>query len=414
MQSLPLLTKRHARQPIQPTSQLRAMAAKRLGEAVRRGKVTPKQAKDAMRAGEAGVASALLPHLYQCQIDGAIPAPPIGNATHLSAENLANLSPLVKEMQAAGHIRDADLTGASQRNAGETILKLVMLGIDRVAEAATAKMPPTRNNYSPFHVSPLALAKTLCGRDGESWEITANTGKVIVSNADSPFVMFADPESRDEMSALCCVIRGINERSGNWFVVPPDDALSIIDVMLDEVLRDVRVHVPQGPVSTDMPSNVLDAVMEYYGVSEDDGEALDDAIERLNGDLRHYVVADQWKIGDGNLEKWLASPSGPNAKLILRLYDLYSGLVQGQRADEREVVDGEYFTCDLFVVPIGFWNNFNDTIQQYGAEYCPSEILSIARSARTKRPHLAALELAVMATSVATAMARIFIDESPD
>ncbi|NEK70787.1 MAG: hypothetical protein G3W70_23780, partial [Xanthomonas perforans] len=94
MQSLPLLTKRHARQPIQPTSQLRAMAAKRLGEAVRRGKVTPKQAKDAMRAGEAGVASALLPHLYQCQIDGAIPAPPIGNATHLSAENLANLSPL--------------------------------------------------------------------------------------------------------------------------------------------------------------------------------------------------------------------------------------------------------------------------------------------------------------------------------
>lgn len=414
MQSLPLLTKHHARHQVQPTSQLRAMAAKRLMEAVRRGKVTPEQAKEAMTAGEAGVASALLPHLYQCRMEGSVPAPPIGNATHLSAENLANLSPLVKEMHAAGYIKDADLAGANQSNAGEMILKLVMLGIDRVVEAATAKMPATRNDYSPFHVSPLALAKTLCGRDGESWEITANTGKVIVSNAQSPFVVFADPESKDEMSALCCVIRGINERSGNWFAVPPDDALSVIDVMLDEVLRDVRVHVPQGPVSTDMPSNVLDAVMEYYGVSEDDGEALDEAIERLNGDLRHYIVADQWKIGDGNLEKWLASPSGPNAALIQKLYDLYTGLEQGKRADEREVVDGEYFTCDLFVVPLGFWNNFYETIQQYGHDYCPAEILSVSRSARTKRPHLAALELAVMATSVATAMARIFIDESPD
>jgi hypothetical protein len=330
MQSLPLLTKRHARHQVQPTSQLRAMAAKRLGEAVRRGKVTPEQAKEAMRAGEAGVASVLLPHLYQCRMEGAVPAPPIGNTTHLSAENLANLSPLVKELHAAGYVKDADLAGACQSNAGETILRLVMLGIDRVAATATAKMPATRNDYSPFHVSPLALAKTFCGRDGEGWEITANTGEVIVSNARSPFVVFADPESKDEMSALCCVIRGINERSGNWFVVPPDDALSIIDVMLDEVLRDVRVHVPEGPVSTDMPSNLLDAVMEYYGVSEDDGESLDEAIERLNGDLRHYVVADQWKIGDGKLEKWLASPSGPNAKLIHRLYDLYSGLGTGQ------------------------------------------------------------------------------------
>ncbi|KLC04089.1 hypothetical protein XP420_15925 [Xanthomonas perforans] len=414
MQSLPLLTKRHARHQVQPTSQLRALAAKRLGQAVRRGKVTPKQAKEAMQAGEAGVASALLPHLYQCRMEGVVPEPTIGNTTHLSAENLANLTPLVKEMHAAGLVKDADLAGASQSNAGETILRLVMLGIDRVAEAASAKLPPTRNHYSPFHVSPLAMAKTLCGHDGESWEISANMGKVIISNADSPFVIFADPESKEEMSALCCVVRGINERSGNWFVVPPDDVLSVVDVMLDEVLRDVRVHVPHGPVSTDLPSNVLDAVMEYYGVSEDEGEALDDAIERLNGDLRHYVVADLWKIDDGNLEKWLASPSGPNAALIQRLYNLYSGLAQGKRADEREVVDGEYFTCDLFFVPIGFWNNFNETIQQYGHEYCPAEILSIARSARTKRPHLAALELAVMATSVATAMARIFIDESPD
>lgn len=390
------------------------MAASRLRNALNRGRVTPEQAQEAMRGGEGAVATLLLPHLYQCSIDDAVPPTPVGNTTYVSPQDLANLSPLLMEMQAAGTITERDWASANQSSAGKTILDLVMLGTRRIVDAAAAKLPATMNDYSPFNLAPLALARLIHGQEGEGWEVTATCGKVLVSNAETPFVTFPDPESDDELQAICCLIEAINVRAGTWFAVPPDDALYIIDCMLAELLSDVRTHVPEGPASTDLPNEVLDTVLEYYGCEVDDSDSVDEAISRLNDDLNSYIPARKWKMGDGKLESFLSSPTGPNAGLIRKLFDLYQNLEKHKGFDNREVVEGDYFTCDLFIVPVGFWNNYYERIQQYGYEYCPSEVLSIEKSARTKRPHLKALELGVMATSVATTIARIIIDESPN
>ena len=414
MQSLPRLTRNHARQIQQPNSQLRAMAARRLGEAVRGGKVTVEQAREAMREGECAVATAILPHLYQCNMDRAVPAAEIGNLTDLSAENLANLAPLLREMYDAGFISDEDMAKATKSRAGETILNLVLKGTDRVIAKAASKLPTAISTYTPFHVSPMALAITLTGRDAEECRVTSDAGRVVMSSNDTPFVVFPDPESKDELSAICCLVRGINDRSGTWMIVPPDDALSVIDGMIGELLHDVRVYVPQGPVSTDLPSNVLDMVFEYFGVEEDDAESIDSAIDQLNEMLDGYIVPETWKMGDGKVEKWLKAPTGPNASMIQKLYDFYTQLEAGRSFNEREVVGGEYHSVVVFIVPLSFWHNFQETIQHFGNDYCPSEVFTINKSAKIKRPHLAALEVAVMATSVATAMTRIIIDEYPD
>jgi hypothetical protein len=122
MQSLPLLTRRHASNQNGPSSRVRAMAASRLRNALSRGRVTPEQAQEAMRGGELAVAKLLLPHLYQCSVEEAVPPTPVGNTTYVSPQDLANLSPLLKEMQAAGTITERDWASANQSSAGKTIL----------------------------------------------------------------------------------------------------------------------------------------------------------------------------------------------------------------------------------------------------------------------------------------------------
>lgn len=420
MQSLPLMKRNTLARKIPASLQLRGMAARKLASAYKRKIVTAEQAAQAMREGEVAVAELLATKLYSPTINPAIPAIADVQTLHIPSEALEVIEPFVRELAAESLITEADWANVTAGSAQESLAMLANLGAERIVHQVANSLPEVGSvKYTPFKVTPQA---SLCWSDanqyfGES-PASLKYGVSVITMADSPFVSIPTPSSKDEASAVNCIIRAISQKSGNWIAVPPDDVMEVIGLMEGEVLKDIKIALGDQELTIEnIPPNARESLLEIYGDDPDDEGRFEDFISSINCSLKGVVLSDKWTMGDGKLEEWLANGKGNNHKLVKRLYEFWRGMPKYTQSVERDFI-GDGNSCDLYFTWEVTWESNQDLIQSLGWDFCPVEVFRVSKGRRTSRaaenlrPNVAAFRAAVIATSVATAIAQIIIDET--
>ena len=406
MQSLPLLRRNTLSRTTTATSQVRAMAARRLIQARLSGRISAQEARAAMEQGEYGVAKALGRHLYQASINAAVPDSGMGGQLELLPDQHAALASLLRELHAEGIITDADFAGTTAATAARKMVSLVLTAVERMAADAAKGMPATATDYAPLSVTPAAIGMLLPFIQDAGCDHPSNVGVALVSVEDTPFVAIADPSSKEEMSAICCLIGAINSKGHNWLIVPPTDLLDLIDPHLAEIVRDIRAVIPTGPIcAQSLPAAARDSVEEFFGPLE--GDNAEYVIGRVNEILDATPQVEDWKLGDGRLEAWLSEGQGKNHEMVKNLLALYHAIPKGKRVERETLGDGHI--AGMYVITHKMWDAFNESIQMLSYEYNPVEAFVTAKN-KSSRPHVEALRQAVMASTVATALSRIIID----
>ena len=421
MQSIPLVKNSSLHAVIPASLQMRGMAARKLSCAFQRKLVTAGKAAKAMQEGEAAVAELIAPLLYNVDMETALPPVAATQSLFVGEETQMALEAFVRELHAEGIIGPDDWKGAVPSNAIQTMVNLGLVGAQRIAAKAVELVPASQFDYMPFHVVPNALME-VTGFGSLSNEIMhhPDTGACIVVLSSDPFVTIPLPPTKDERSAICCLIRGINIKGGQWFAIPPDDVLEVIDPMMDELFRDIKTALGDGPLTPEnIPAAVRDSLEEYLGEFPDDEEEAKNCFDGLNVSLSSYFLNDRWEMGDGKVEAWMAKGEGRNVELVSKLYAFWKDLAKQKNPAEREII-GDGDICGVFITWDATWEGFQNSIQGLAENFDPVESFKVYRGNRTHskaespRPHVAAYRAAVIATTVATAIARIVIDVSPD
>ncbi|WP_440986166.1 hypothetical protein ACQHIH_21670 (plasmid) [Xanthomonas sontii] len=356
-------------------------------------------------------------------MSSTVPAMPVGQSLTLPADVYADVAQFVRELHAQGVIKAEDWKGAAESNAGEVLLDLVQLGAQRIVDEAAAMMPASASDYEPFYVAPQALANIAHGSDFGGLESEPDAGKTLVATTgQSPFITIPTPVTAEEMSAICCVLVAINEKSGNWMIVPPDQVVEVLDPMLWELVTDLKVALRgQKLTAATLPASMRGAIEDWYGEIPGDPELANAMFESLNAAVEAARDVEKWHMGDGKIEAWLERAEGTNVQLVQRLYDFWKPLPQFVRRVEREVL-GDGHCTDLFVMSEATWECHQGVIQGMADWYDPVEVFRIKRKTgrakaghvRSTCPQVDSFRDAVMATTVATATTRIIIDACAD
>src|SRR5690606_32605155 len=159
MQSLPLVDRKALAVSMPATSQVRAMATRRLASAFERNLVSRSQARAAMAKGEVGVAKLIAPLLYQSNINPQLPGLELCQSLELDASVRAQIDPFVRELAAENIIGPSDWADTTPATANDRIVQLAMMGVKRIAQEAAAKLPQTQSQYKPFAICPSALLR---------------------------------------------------------------------------------------------------------------------------------------------------------------------------------------------------------------------------------------------------------------
>lgn len=419
MQSLPLVARKTLAVTVPATSQLRAMATRKLACAFERKLVTRSQARAAMANGEAGVAKLIGPLLYQSNIDSQLPPSELRHSLTIDASLREQIDPFVRELAAVNIIGPTDWADTTPATANERILQLAMLGVERIAQEASANLPQTESQYTPFTICPSALLR-ISGDEYTAGQVESDqSGAAVAFLSDDPFVVIANPESVEEASAICCLIRAIQEKAGMYFAVPPDDVMECIDPMRSELLMDIRVALGDKPLTLDnIPATVRESIWEWYGDIPEDREDAQQLIDGINQALNSKIESEQWNITDGRVQAWLAKGKGRNVKMAKRLFDLWDQLPQLKHDVERDAI-GDGYTVDVFFAWDSEFHGNYDSFQGMAEAGMPVDSFTTHRKegrkkAGSKHPRVDSLRAAVIGSTITTAMARIILDGEPD
>lgn len=421
MQTLPFITSKSSVATVPFTSQLRAMATRKLAHAFERKLVSPAQAAAAMRAGEAGVAKLVMPLLYRAEEGVRIPPMRMKQAVHLPSQSIRDMEPFVCELLAEGIISADDWKGVTQDKASEAVLNLALLGVKRIAEEAASLMPESNSTYLPFNVVPQALV-SISGDDYSASEIHGNaeaatSGVAVIYMKDHPCVCIRRPDSTEEQSAINCLIEAIQMKSGFWMGIPPESVMEIVDPMLAELISDIRVALGDEQLTLDnIPDSVRESLWDFYGDFPDDLDEAQEFISTINLHLATNRPCEKWQIEDGRLAAWLAKGEGQCLRLCERLYQFWKQLPQYKWDTERECL-GEGYSADLFFVWESTFESCYTAIEGMYESGEPSEIAKVRKKegrkkAGSKSPHVQSFRAAVIGSTITTALARIILDES--
>ncbi len=424
MQSLPLLKRNTLATHQRCSSQVRGMASLKLACAFKRGLVSGRQAGEAMAQGEAAVATLIAPLLYRGDMASKVPEFDAGQSLVLPPSVYDELAPFVRELQEQGLIGDEDWKGATASTAADVLIELAHIGTQRIVEEAQKMVPNCAVDFTPYYLIPQALACIAPTMGLGMIESKSGVGQTLVTmQENSPFIAIPTPDTKEEKSAICCLIDAINQKSCNWMMVPPDQAVEVLDPTLSELVADMKVALRgQRLTSATLPASMRDAVEDWYGEIPADPDDADAMLESLSEAVEAAETLEKWKIEDGRLDAWLGSAVGTNVSLVQRLYDFWKALPKTDLRVEREPIGDSISGSDLFLMWESDWNCHQGTIQGMAEYYDPTEVFSIrkkvgrkkAKSDESRCPLVDSFRAAVMATTVATATTRIIIDACAD
>ncbi|QRD62726.1 hypothetical protein H8Z72_23465 (plasmid) [Xanthomonas citri pv. citri] len=369
------------------------------------------------------MATLLAPLLYEGQMAATVPLAQVGQSLNLPADAYAQIAPFVRELHARRVIKSEDWHGATANNAGEVLVELAQIGAQRIVDEVAELIPSCGGGYVPFYVAPQALVNIAADVGVGGMDVDADVGQTFVAMTDhSPFVIVQTPDTTEERSAICCLIAAINDKSGSWLMVPPNQAIEVIDPMLSELVTDLKIALRGQRLTVEsLPASMRDMIEDWYGEipsNPDDAEAM---LEQLRGAVEAAQDCEAWQMGDGKIEAWLAKGEGRNPHLVQRLYDFWKALPACGMLAEREVIEDGY-CADLFVMWKATWDSHQSAIQSMAEYYEPAEVFRFRRKTGRRKairaesafPQVDSFRAAVMATSVATATIRIILDACPD
>lgn len=368
-----------------------------------------------MAKGEVGVAKLIAPLLYQGNINPQLPELELCQSLALDASLRGQIDPFVRELAAANIIGPSDWADTTPATANDRIVQLAMMGVERIAQEAAAKLPQTQSHYKPFAICPSALLRvTGDGYTADQVE-TDESGVAVAFFSDDPFVLIDDPESVEEASAICCLINAIQSKSGMFFAVPPDEVMEYIDPMRSEVLKDIRISLGSEPLTLDnIPATVRESIWDWYGDMPENAEDAQQLIDEINQAMSCNIETEKWEITDGRVQAWLAKGEGRNVKMAQRLFNLWEQLPQHKFEVEREGI-GDGYSVDIFIAWESEFHCNYASFQGMVDAGMPVDSFTVRpkigrKKAGSKHPRVDALRAAVIGSTITTAMARIILD----
>ena len=320
---------------MQLTSEMRSLAATRMRDALRAGRLTPRTALAALKQGDVGVAT-----LFRSRLSAALPRPVIDPATFSMARTSKPVDPRLKpalrrlmEVLAA----DGDLTADACRTMTVmTTRKVLLLTLSTAWQARCKRLvKPIADAIAlgddatvPFLPWPSALSALISHDEDEISRIDNRHVVVpLLSITGEPVVVLSLPvlSNTDDRSALEMALNAIKHLTGDVLMVEQEEALELLMGYQVEVIRDMALTVEWHGNDPQVDEDHFDVLEGEFGWDMRVGEAKEDLIAALRY-FRERDLVERWTRDDPRFQRWQEAHQrtaiGTLVDDLLRLVDL--------------------------------------------------------------------------------------------